>query len=106
MGVSIALFASDPNNSNEASVRIGKINPGNGYLPTLSSRRSGMSVWTHALDLGGITYNMGVPSVQDGDLLQFRASDSTWHPVSGVTTDIAIGGVTLRFVNGVFLGQV
>ena len=102
----LALFNNDPNTSDEAGVRIGKTNPGNGYLPTLSSRRSGMSIWTHALDLGGITYNMGMPSVQDGDLLQYRASDQTWHPVTGVTADMAVGGVTLRFVNGVFLGQV
>ena len=52
----------------------------------------------------GMTGPASTVTVQDRDILQFRASDQTWHPVSGATQDVAVGGVTLHFLNGVFTG--
>ena len=52
----------------------------------------------------GMIGNASTVTVQDRDILQFRASDQTWHPVSGATQDVAVGGVTFHYLNGVFTG--
>ena len=75
-----------------------------GPLLNIRCREAGGDRYIHRLDLGGCVGNGGPVTVLDGDLLQFRSADQTWHPVTGATQDVAVGGLTLHFLNGVFTG--
>ena len=76
-----------------------------GPLLNIRCREAGGDRYIHRLDLGGCVGNGGPVTVLDGDLLQFRAADQTWHPVSGLTEDVVVGGVTLHFAAGLYTGH-
>ena len=78
---------------------------GDGPVLNIKCRQAGSDRYVHRMDLGGMIGNGSTISVQDGDLLQFRSADQTWHPVTALTEDVVTGGVTLHFVNGLYTGH-